>query len=672
MSITRDPAANPDTVYITEDAGKLSISTDLLLSNDGEPNGPPLNIFLLSFKSAAGATLTLEGDKIIYDPGNILQSLGLGNKVYDNFTYYNSDTDFPKQYAHVTVIGTGLNDAPLISSPLPDLALAIKRSFSYAIPANTVTDIDYGDSLVRTLTIADGGRVPAWLNLNQSGDVFVVSGTPPSNASGSIPLRFTATDLAGASVIDDFTLRIESASTGSDTNSSTSTDQARAESATNKTGVELLDQYLADIAKASLPFVSKIDLDKYLRETWQPFPYAHNVKYKATSAQGSSLALLNIASLGNGIETSGTELTFVGSDGARLANKYLAKQPQNSGYGPQTSSIALDWAYGSSNALASDDMKISLKISANDLLSAHPGGQKLSGASSFNILYEAGAGEVQMKGKGSDTYTVIMDGSGTISEINTANFTYFFTENSEEDTFKFSFSGTRTEDLAAGTMSFSWKSISAQIGKLKFTTKIYSGSTDVAISLSTLLDVDNAKDNLQNLWLPLIAQGNNSYAGGRESDIVDASNGNDTVSGNQGDDFLQGGKGYDQISGGAGADVFIFAAGDSDISDLTSDVIKDFKYADGDQIDLNNLANIQCQVSTVSGSSFNAALTAANQDLASGSNVSIQFAGKNAVLFADMNLDGAPDLAIRLVGIKAGDKQFADYAESGAMFTGGS
>ena len=154
---------------------------------------------------------------------------------------------------------------------------------------------------------------------------------------------------------------------------------------------------------------------------------------------------------------------------------------------------------------------ISLKVSANDALSAHPEGRKLSGGSSFSALYDAGAGAVQMSVKGSDTYTVIMNSSGTSSEVNVANLNYAYSNNSGDQVFKFSFTGNRSTDVAAGTMSFSWKNISAQIGSIKITTKIYSGSTDSAISLSTLLDIDNTVENLQNLWMPLIAEGNNSY-----------------------------------------------------------------------------------------------------------------------------------------------------------------
>ena len=74
----------------------------------------------------------------------------------------------------------------------------------------------------------------------------------------------------------------------------------------------------------------------------------------------------------------------------------------------------------------------------------------------------------------------------------------------------------------------------------------------------------------------------------------------------------------------------------------------------------------------IEDSIFDAALAAASKDISSGSSVSIQFTGKNALVFADMNLDGAADLAVRLVGIKAGDSKFADYAKNGDLFTGSS
>ena len=71
----------------------------------------------------------------------------------------------------------------------------------------------------------------------------------------------------------------------------------------------------------------------------------------------------------------------------------------------------------------------------------------------------------------------------------------------------------------------------------------------------------------------LMADGNDSFVGSRNGDILLAANGNDTVKGNAGDDIIFGGAGRDVLTGGSGADHFSFARGDG------KDKITDFADA---------------------------------------------------------------------------------------------
>jgi len=65
--------------------------------------------------------------------------------------------------------------------------------------------------------------------------------------------------------------------------------------------------------------------------------------------------------------------------------------------------------------------------------------------------------------------------------------------------------------------------------------------------------------------------GGDTLYGGREDDLL---------FGDPGDDLLSGDVGSDTLTGGAGADVFVFRAGDG------SDVVSDFRFAEGDRIGL--------------------------------------------------------------------------------------
>ncbi|PNG82425.1 Leukotoxin [Pseudomonas putida] len=78
--------------------------------------------------------------------------------------------------------------------------------------------------------------------------------------------------------------------------------------------------------------------------------------------------------------------------------------------------------------------------------------------------------------------------------------------------------------------------------------------------------------------------GNDILFGQGGIDRLDGGRGNDILLGGSGDDFLIGGHGDDTLIGGAGKDTFIWKAGD-----YGNDVIKDFKVAEGDRIDLKDL-----------------------------------------------------------------------------------
>ncbi|RII80428.1 type I secretion C-terminal target domain-containing protein [Pseudomonas monteilii] len=78
--------------------------------------------------------------------------------------------------------------------------------------------------------------------------------------------------------------------------------------------------------------------------------------------------------------------------------------------------------------------------------------------------------------------------------------------------------------------------------------------------------------------------GDDTLDGGKGNDILIGGAGKDILLGGEGDDILIGGSGNDTLTGGSGADTFVWKAGDTG-----NDVIKDFKVAEGDRIDLKDL-----------------------------------------------------------------------------------
>ncbi|MFT3857286.1 MAG: Calx-beta domain-containing protein [Aquabacterium sp.] len=85
--------------------------------------------------------------------------------------------------------------------------------------------------------------------------------------------------------------------------------------------------------------------------------------------------------------------------------------------------------------------------------------------------------------------------------------------------------------------------------------------------------------------------GNDLINGGKGNDTLHGGDGADVINGDEGNDLIIGGPGGDTLSGGAGADVFVWHFADPGTSSATRpwDVVKDFKLADGDVLDLRDL-----------------------------------------------------------------------------------
>ncbi|MET0258440.1 MAG: ExeM/NucH family extracellular endonuclease, partial [Methylobacterium sp.] len=75
-------------------------------------------------------------------------------------------------------------------------------------------------------------------------------------------------------------------------------------------------------------------------------------------------------------------------------------------------------------------------------------------------------------------------------------------------------------------------------------------------------------------------EGDDQVFGNEGNDLVHGGQGNDSVYGGQGNDVLNGGAGNDLLQGGFGSDVFVFDRAQG------ADVVADFRFGEGDRIDL--------------------------------------------------------------------------------------
>jgi Ca2+-binding RTX toxin-like protein len=99
-----------------------------------------------------------------------------------------------------------VDHAPELSSGLGDQSATQDAPWVFAVAAGTFTDPDAGDTLSYGATLADGSAVPSWLSFNAATRTF--GGTPRNADVGTLSLRLTATDTAGASASAVFGLVI--------------------------------------------------------------------------------------------------------------------------------------------------------------------------------------------------------------------------------------------------------------------------------------------------------------------------------------------------------------------------------------------------------------------------------------------------------------------------------
>ncbi len=101
------------------------------------------------------------------------------------------------------------NDAPSVAAPITDQNATQGAAFSFTVPGGSFADVDTGDALTYTATLASGAALPSWLSFDAATQTF--SGTPGSADVGAISVRVTATDTSNATVFDDFALTVANA-----------------------------------------------------------------------------------------------------------------------------------------------------------------------------------------------------------------------------------------------------------------------------------------------------------------------------------------------------------------------------------------------------------------------------------------------------------------------------
>ncbi len=175
--------------------GTVSTSSALLLTSTAQLRYVP--------DSANGETATLRFSA--WDQTSGAATAGGSRGLADTSTSGGSSA-FSGNSAQALLSVTSVNDAPTVGiAPGPQSATK-DTSFSFAVPAGTFADVDDGDTLTLSATLADGSALPVWLSFNPSTGTF--SGTPGYRDVGNLTIRITATDGSNASVSTTFGLTV--------------------------------------------------------------------------------------------------------------------------------------------------------------------------------------------------------------------------------------------------------------------------------------------------------------------------------------------------------------------------------------------------------------------------------------------------------------------------------
>ena len=197
VGVNDAPVVAPDSAHLTEDV--LTSATGNVLANDFDiDSGTVLRVAApgtnagtygsLSMSSDGGYAYALDG------ASSAVQSLGRTAEVVDRFNYTVTD-GIAGTASTLDFLVSGTNDAPIGVKSLADQDLTFNKPFAWQMPDGSFIDIDSGDTLDYSATLADGSPLPSWLAFDAATRTF--SGWTPKEV-GFVDIMVTATDRVAA------------------------------------------------------------------------------------------------------------------------------------------------------------------------------------------------------------------------------------------------------------------------------------------------------------------------------------------------------------------------------------------------------------------------------------------------------------------------------------------
>jgi Ca2+-binding RTX toxin-like protein len=453
-----------------------------------------------------------------------------------------------------TLTVNNINDAPIVANAIADQTSNEDVPFSFTVPSDTFFDDDliHGDSLALTASLADGSVLPDWLVFDASTGTF--SGTPDNWAVGTYEVQVTATDTAGTSVSDVFSLAVQ-----------------------NTNDAPILANPIPDqLATEGLAFNYVLPGDTFSDDDAL---HGDVLAYEATLSDGSVLPswLTFDAATRTFTGTASPDSVLIGTDGDDVL---VDTDTDISGaWDIQVS------ATDTSGISAQDTFTLTLQgVAGNDTLNGGKGNDALNGGGGNDTYrYNPGDGlDTLTDREGNDT---IAFGTGftfdnTIIRLDSltglARLRFLDTDGNEGaegidialnsdgsspiESFTFQDGSRYTlNDLLIGTQTLTGtKKADTLIGDRSDDT-IYAGKGGDSVYGRTGNDILHGEKGHDRLYGE---GGNDALFGGKGKDLLDGGAGDDLLDGGKGHNTLIGGKGNDTILLGKGQDTILFNLGD--------------------------------------------------------------------------------------------------------------
>ncbi len=408
------------------------------------------------------------------------------------------------------------NDAPMVINPIADQSAIEDTAFKFTMAGDTFADVDVGDSLIYGASLADGSALPSWLAF--SAEILTFSGTPANEDVGALALQVTATDAAGESASDVFTLTI-----------------------VNTNDAPVVANDIADQA-ATEDALFSVAVPK---ETFADVDVGDTLMYSASSADGSALpswvhfdaAALSFSGMPANEDVGTIELTLSATDTAgATASDSFAVSVANVNDAPVVAHELADQSVeAGASFLFTVPADVFMDIDAGDsirLAATAAGGRDLPAWLTF------------------DPASATFSGSPHVSDIGVSGIAVSAVDDSGASTYS---DFALVVSTAAGSSVHGGSGEDVLFGSTGAET-LFGGQGDDALFGGAGSDVLHG------------GGGNDVLQGGDGGDVLRAGPGDSLLDGGAGDDVIFDGAGNSFIAGGAGNDAIRLSVGSDVIS----------------------------------------------------------------------------------------------------------